>query len=374
MRKRYFALCLVAALSLFTGCAEKTPDYTSLSKSFYAMDTSATLLISDRADDGSFRDKFQRLGTAVANTLNEIENSISAHIATTCIYAFNEAEAGATVEIDKTAYELLTTAQSVYSATDGFYNPAVYYSVYDYGFYGVVGFMTEEALPSDETVGKYVSLSAHFGDIELSENNGKYYAKKPEQTVEVEGKTLSLKIDLGGIGKGYAVDKVNSLIQEYGFKYGFFNFASSSIAVNEHYENTDYTINFLAPRSDTLGASYLRTKVRNSCISTSGDYENYYELGGVRYCHVINPETGKPVQTGIMTATVIGGSAAEDDAYTTAIMCMGKDRALEFISEKLTDRKVVFTCDNGGQYEIYSNLPDGGYEVLNDKYKVKDVA
>lgn len=374
MKKRFFALCAVAALSLFTGCTDKKTEYTSLSKTFFAMDTSATLVISDKAEDGEFKTKFAELGAAVENTLNEIENSVSAHIKTTCIYAFNEAEAGATVEIDKTAYELLTTAKSVYSATDGYYNPAVYYSVYDYGFFGLYGFMTEEALPSDETVGKYVSLSAHFGEIELSEEDGKYYAKKPEQTIEVEGKTLSLKIDLGGIGKGYAVDKVNSLIEEYGFRYGFFNFASSSIAVKEHYENTDYTINFLAPRTETLDGSYLRTKVRNGCISTSGDYENFYELGGVRYCHIINPETGKPVQTHIMTATVIGGSAAEDDAYTTAIMSMGKDKALKFISEKLTDRKVVFTYDNDGRYEIYSNIPDGGYEVLNNKYKVEDVA
>ncbi|MDE7087299.1 MAG: FAD:protein FMN transferase [Clostridia bacterium] len=380
MKKSFFALCAVAALTLFTGCADNTPEYTTLSKTYYSMDTSATLVITGKTADTGFQDKFDRLSTAVENTLNEIEKSITAHITpslhieTSCIYEFNEAEAGATVEIDKTAYDLLTTAKSVYSATDGYYNPAVYHSAYAYCFYGLFMFMTEEALPSDEEVEKYASLSTHFGDIELSEDNGKYYAKKPEQTIEVDGETLSLKIDLGGIGKGYALDKVNSLIDEYGFEYGYFDFGSSSIAVKKHYENADYTINFLDPRSDSRGTSYLRTKVHDSFISTSGDYERYYELGGVRYCHIINPETGKPVQTGVMTATVIGGSAAEDDAYTTAIMCMGKDKALKFISEKLTDRKVAFTYNNGGEYEIYTNIPNGGYTVLNNKYKVKDVA
>jgi thiamine biosynthesis lipoprotein len=79
------------------------------------------------------------------------------------------------------------------------------------------------------------------------------------------------------------------------------------------------------------------------CISTSGDYEQYYIIDDVRYCHIIDPTTGKPVQTGIMTATIIGGSAAEDDALTTAIMTMGKDKAIEFINTKLSDRYVAFT-------------------------------
>ena len=65
----------------------------------------------------------------------------------------------------------------------------------------------------------------------------------------------------------------------------------------------------------------------------------------MRYCHIIDPTTGKPVQSGIMSVTIIGGGAAEDDALTTAIMCMGKDKAIKFIEEKLTDRRVVFTVE-----------------------------
>ena len=65
---------------------------------------------------------------------------------------------------------------------------------------------------------------------------------------------------------------------------------------------------------------------------------------------VLKPElsalkTGKPVQTGIMSSTILGGSAAGDDAYTTAIMAMGREKAIEFIQTKLTDRRVVFTLD-----------------------------
>lgn len=373
--KKFVACSAVvcAALILCSGCANNaTADYSTKSKTFFSMDTSATLVITQKKSDSAFEENFTSLCAGVENKLTDIENSISAHKEVSYIYAFNQAQAGATVEIDKTAYALLSMAMDIYEKTDGYYNPAVYYSVYDYGFYGQYGSMTEEDLPTDETVAAYVSLSSHFGEIELTENDGRYYAKKPAYTAEINGKTLSLKIDLGGIGKGYAVDVINSILEEYGYGYGFFNFGSSSIAIKKHYESVDYSLNFLAPRSKT-GGSYLVTKIKDSCVSTSGDYEAYYELDGVRYCHIINPKTGKPVQTGIMTVTVIGGSAAEDDAYTTAVMSMGKEGAVRFIKDSLSDREVVFTYDNGGSYEFYTNIPAGRYTVLDKNYAPKEL-
>ena len=116
------------------------------------------------------------------------------------------------------------------------------------------------------------------------------------------------------------------------------------MAVKSHFEQGAYNMGFVDPRSPQRDP-YFMTKIRNEKLSTSGDNEQRYFIDGVRYCHIIDPTTGKPIRTGIMSATVIGGSAAEDDALTTAIMAMGKERASNFIKEKLTDRKVVFTCE-----------------------------
>ena len=153
-----------------------------------------------------------------------------------------------------------------------------------------------------------------------------------------------MKLDLGGIGKGYAVDKIDGLFDEYGYEFGYFNFGSSSILFKSNVKAGSWNLGLSGPRSINRDA-YLQTKVRGEKLSTSGDDEQYYKIGKTRYCHVIDPATGKPVQTGIMSVTVIGGGAAQADALTTAIMCMGKDRAIEFIEGKLTDRKVTFTCE-----------------------------
>ncbi|MDE6667868.1 MAG: FAD:protein FMN transferase, partial [Clostridia bacterium] len=124
----------------------------------------------------------------------------------------------------------------------------------------------------------------------------------------------------------------------------YFNFGSSSMLVKRHFKSGNFNLEFVSPRSITRDG-YFKTSVRDEKISTSGDNEQRYFIDGTRYCHIIDPTTGKPVQTGIMSATVIGGTAASADALTTAIMAMGKDKAISFIEENLTDRKVVFTVE-----------------------------
>ncbi len=371
---------VLASLTIFSGCGknEAAIEYSSKANYFFSMNTEATLIISDKFTQEK-QNKFNELCKEVSTALNSINGSLSLNVSNSAISEFNSAAAGEKVEIDLTAYNVLTLAKSVYTLTEGYYNPAVYYSVQAYGF-NEASDMSEslnERIPTDNVIEKYNELSARFGEIEIiKEANDKFYAVKPDAAVEIDGVTYSMKIDLGGIGKGYAVDEINKLIASYGFKYGYISFGTSSISVMEHYKNGDYSLGFTNPRTDLENNVYIKTKIRNSCLSTSGDYEQFflYDSDGdgekERYCHVFDPMTGRPVQTGIMSATVIGGSAAEDDALTTAIMAMGKDKAVRFINEKLSERRVAFTYDNNGDYEIITNIPDGELTVTHSKFKV----
>lgn len=227
------------------------------------------------------------------------------------------------------------------------------------------------ALPSDQSCLKYAELAASFSEVQLLHENGKYYAVKPEKTVEVDGQTLFLKIDLGGIGKGWAVDKVNELFDEYGFECGYFNFGKSSIACKKHFKNGGYEMTLTHPRAN---GTYFEALLFDEVISTSGDYEQYFIQDGVRYCHIIDPTTGKPVQTGVMTATVMGGSAAENDALTTAIIAMGKEKATQFISQKLTDKRALFTCVEDGKYKVKTNISAGQYTILSQDFTAENIS
>lgn len=95
----------------------------------------------------------------------------------------------------------------------------------------------------------------------------------------------------------------------------------------------DFTIGIGAPRPYSV--SYVGTVTLRSgeCISTSGDYERYYEVDGVRYHHIIDPFTGAPADSGLASVTVICSDGALGDALATAIMAAGAERGKEWIAE-----------------------------------------
>lgn len=372
------AAALLMSVAFFAGC-NNIPDnnideleYTTKSYAFYYMNAEADLIISDKFGSDK-KNKFDGLCSEIDTTLSSVDSSLSVNVKTSAISAFNGAEAGETVPIDYTAYRALNIAKSVYELTEGYYNPAVYYSVQAYGFNDAFDESTplKDRIPPESVTASYTSLAAHFGEIELYQGeDNKYYAVKPSATVQVNGETLSLKIDLGGIGKGIAVDEVNALIDKHGFSCGFFSFGSSSIVCKEHYKNGEYTLTLTNPRADAESGFYAKVGVKDKCLSSSGDYQQYFILDGKRYSHVFNPKTGRPVETGIMSATVIGGTAAEGDALTTAIMAMERDRAVKFMEEKLSSLGVAFSYDDGGSYLIYTNIE--GLQPAHSAFKVQE--
>ena len=311
--------------------------------------------------------------------LTSLDSSMNIANENSYISQFNSAEAGSEIEIDYHTYQVLSIAIKMFEETDGYYNPGVYYSVDLYGF-GVRSDNNEARpydredpsveLPDNEYVTAFQQLGESFAEVSTYQRDGKYYVYKPEKTVTVEGHTYSLAMDLGGIGKGYAIDLVDGLIDESGFEYGYFNFGSSSQAINGSLSDDGmFELSFQNPRK-FLGAGYLTTRTANVAISTSGDYILSYTIDGTRYSHIINPKTGAPIRTGIATATVLDGregvySAAESDARTTALCAMGVEKATEYMNE-LTEKgiKVAFLHENGiGWLNFYTNMEEGTYTL-----------
>lgn len=326
-------------------------------------------------------EKANALHEEIKALLTSLDSSMNIANENSYISQFNSAEAGSEIEIDYHTYQVLSIAIKMFEETDGYYNPGVYYSVDLYGF-GVRADYNERRpydredpsveLPDNEYVTAFQQLGESFAEVSAYQRDGKYYVSKPEKTVTVEGRTYSLAMDLGGIGKGYAIDLVDGLIDEAGFEYGYFNFGSSSQAINGSLSDDGmFELSFQNPRK-FLGAGYLTTRTANVAISTSGDYILSYTIDGTRYSHIINPKTGSPIRTGIATATVLDGrdgdgicSAAEADARTTALCAMGVEKATEYMNE-LTEKgiKVAFLHENGiGWLNFYTNMEDGTYTL-----------
>lgn len=371
MKKFSACFAALAAISLSALCACNGSEKSAYYKSYYAMDTAARLYAADVSESD-----FEKLAGKVGDLLSTAENALSASRSNSYICKYNSAQAGATVEIDEICYEVLTLAQEVYLETDGCFNPAVYYCEDIYGFAArpaEVGSMPYDndddtkRLPDEKYVTAFKELAEHFSDVEIFEADGTYYATKPDFAVTVEGdaREYTLALDVGGIAKGWCVDKVNEMMSEAGMEYGYFNFGESSMSVKKYFGgDNNYSVAAGDPRA--VGA-YVSFKMQGANLSTSGDNHNYYVIDETRYCHIIDPHTGSPIRTDVATVTIVGGSAGRCDALTTALSAMDKERAAEFINDKLSDCKVIMVIFADGEGEVLTNAPDY-FEILNKKY------
>lgn len=319
--------------------------------------------------------KFNEVKKIVIDDLTEIENTISTSVEGSDVYKFNNANAGEKVEISSLTYFLLERAKEYHALTGGAFNPSVYNLCDLWGFtarfkgnyapkfdYDRENYKTN--LPSQEYIDGFKKL-CNFNDLVLTCEGEKFYAIKPTNTVVINGVTYSMKIDLGGLGKGYAVDLLKEKIKEKGFNFGYLSLGNSSIALLKSVGDKkaksgdyDFNLNLVNPvvSNKHKESSYAVLFSFDDFVSTSGDYVKCYDLKERRYCHVISSETGEPIQTKIHSVTIVGKSALETDALSTAIIVMGKDRAVSFIREKLSDCKVVFLKSELADYTVYTNV------------------
>ncbi len=137
-----------------------------------------------------------------------------------------------------------------------------------------------------------------------------------------------VKIDLGGIAKGYAVDEAARIFREHGIMSFFIDAGGDIYAGGPNCNGESWRIGIRDPRD---GSKLIDTvRVKDMAVVTSGDYEQYYEIQNQRWSHIINPITGYP-QKGVISATVIASSAQEADALATALCVLGEKSGTEHI-------------------------------------------
>lgn len=141
-------------------------------------------------------------------------------------------------------------------------------------------------------------------------------------------KHQNVKINLGGIAKGYAIEQASKLLKQCGILEGIISGGGDSKIIGDHH-GKEWIIGIQHPRKEKELA--LRIPLSNIAISTSGDYERYYLDNGQRIHHILNPKTGKPT-TQTWSASVIGNNATKTDVLSTTIFILGKTKGLELIN------------------------------------------
>lgn len=151
-----------------------------------------------------------------------------------------------------------------------------------------------------------------------------------------------VKVDFGAIAKGYAVDRAKDILVSYGVKNSLVNLGGNIFALGNAPGNKSWKIGVHDPRNKKkLLHSF---ELKNRAISTSGNYERFFEIGGKRYSHIMNPVSGEPCQ-GIISVTVTADSAEEADALSTAIFVLGGEKGLKLAGSIVNIRVLILKED-----------------------------
>ncbi|MET0386584.1 MAG: FAD:protein FMN transferase [Polyangiales bacterium] len=150
------------------------------------------------------------------------------------------------------------------------------------------------------------------------------------------------QLDLGAIGKGFAADRCVALYRREGIRFAFVDLGGNVALLGGKPDGSPWRVGIQAPsgkRGEYIGV----VEARDCAIVTSGHYERGYQVGESSYSHIIDPRTGMPVDNGVLSVTVMHPSSLLADAYATACVVLGVERAVELARAQALDVLIIHT-------------------------------
>ncbi len=173
--------------------------------------------------------------------------------------------------------------------------------------------------PADSKTESVLAL-VHYTDLELDAARKTAALRKPGQS-----------IDLGGIGKGFASDRFMKILKEYGVTSAYSNIGGNVSTLGNKPDGSPWHVGIRHPRLNRLLGT---VSVTGKAIVTSGEYERYFlDKEGRRYHHILNPITGYPAESGLVSVTIVADSAMTADALSTAVFVAGLEKGLTFLDK-----------------------------------------
>jgi len=308
----------------FVACSRDKKEYSE--KQFFVMDTLFTLRI--YGEDADTQTHFVR----VNELLREIEAVLSRTVEGSDISRINKARIA--TDLSPHTLAVLSAAAEVMQLTDSAYLPTM-------------GAITDLWSAAGETnaLPDGTQLSAA-----LTEARKGFLLEDGTCTLLGEGSLL----DLGGIGKGYAADCVLSYLKQANVMGALLSFGSSVATLGEKENGEPFLISLRHPR-DPNGTVGMLTDPQG-VLSVSGDYERYVTVGGTKYHHVLDPESGYPADSGLASVAVICEQGVYSDALSTAFLVMGRVKAEALLASNVFDADAVFVTADGACHAS-SNIP-----------------
>ncbi len=177
--------------------------------------------------------------------------------------------------------------------------------------------------------------------------------------VKIEGNTVTLtdpeaKIDLGGIAKGYIADRLKDYLSGAGVRHALINLGGNVLTLGGRYDGSDFRIGIQKPFSED-GTLLGTVSVSDRSVVSSGDYERYFEKDGIIFHHILDPDTGYPVNNDLDQVTIISDRSVDGDALSTTCYVLGLNDGMELI-RGLEGVEAVFVTKDGELHTSSSRI------------------
>jgi thiamine biosynthesis lipoprotein len=260
---------------------------------------------------------------AVVAEMERIDREMSTYKPDSEVSRVNAQAAKAPVKIGAELYELLTTAIEYSQLTEGAFDIT----------YASVGFMYDfraHQKPTDAQI-KSALPAVNYRHIALDEKNRTVRFTHPD-----------VRIDLGGIGKGHAVDRAIAVLRARGVDHALVTAGGDSRIIGDRF-GKPWIIGIRHP--DDKAKVIAKIPLEDTAISTSGDYERYFDENGRRYHHILDPRTGRSASQ-VRSATILASTATRTDGLSKTAFVLGPEEAMK-IYNKLPDVDAILVTPEG---------------------------
>jgi FAD:protein FMN transferase len=272
----------------------------------------------------------------VDSLLLVINKSINNYDSSSEVSRFNRSKKGIGFQLPY-LYPPIKKAEEVFAISQGAFDPTVMPLV------NVWGFGPAKQIHPDSAMIDSIKTFVGFEKIILS----KHSVLKTDARVQ---------LDFGGIGQGYGADVITEFLKSKGINDMLVELGGEGMAIGRNLKtDKPWTIGILDPNS-TLDNQFFKAYItlENKSFTTSGNYFNYREVDGKKYSHTIDPITGFPAQHAILSASIFSADCTTADAWDTALMVMGHERAIELLKQHPEiDALLIYTSPQG-KMETYN--------------------
>ncbi|MBD8071437.1 FAD:protein FMN transferase [Bacillus sp. PS06] len=347
MKIKSLVVIVIVTFFIIAGCSQSKGSKTistPYKQTAFLMGTVVTVKIYDEGKEAVLEPVFHRIEELARQiTMNE-ENEDESEVT-----RINKMAGIEPVKVSEDLYKLIESGKQYSQIADGTFDISVgpLTSLWHIGY-------SDAKKPDESEIQEVLSL-IQYEDIELNEDN---------QTVFL--KQSGMKLDLGAIAKGYITDEVLAVLKENQVETAIIDLGGNVYVMGKNTSGKDWTIGIqdpFSPRGEIVG----RIAESNISVVTSGVYERYLEVDGVKYHHILNPKDGYPYSNDIAGVTIISDKSMDGDALSTSVFSKGIEDGMAFI-EEIEDAEAIF-ISHDKKISMTSGIKKQ-FELVNEQFEI----